>query len=152
MSVRSERWLHGAAPSLGQSSLEAPKLHAWSLMPKLRALRLQRAVSERSGGSVVAAMLATTGAFFIWQASLLDLGNVDLPGPGFFPLCLGAIIVILSAITGIGHWRSSEGEAVELGLAAEREHELLARNAEIAGGPVGRRERDLLERGLEPLG
>jgi len=40
---------------------------------------------------------------------------VDLPGPGFFPLCLGAIIVVLSAIIGIGHWRSADGEAVELG-------------------------------------
>ena len=44
------------------------------------------------------------------------------------------------------------GKAVEVGLAAEREHEFLARNAEIAGCPVCRRERDLLERCLEPVG
>jgi len=60
-------------------------------------------------------MLAATGGFFVWQASQLDLGNVDLPGPGFFPLCLGAIIVVFSAIIGIAHWRSSGGETVELG-------------------------------------
>jgi putative tricarboxylic transport membrane protein len=113
MSVRMERWSHGATPNLGE--LKAPKLHAWSLMAKLRGLSLQRAASGRRGGIVVAAMLAATGGFFVWQAWQLDLGNVDLPGPGFFPLCLGVIIVILSAIIGIGHWRSSEGETVELG-------------------------------------
>jgi putative tricarboxylic transport membrane protein len=115
MSVRLERWSHGAAPSFGQPGLDAPKLHAWSFMARLRAFRLQRAVSERHGGMFVAAMLAATGGFFVWQAAQLDLGNIDLPGPGFFPLCLGTIIVVLSAIIGIGHWRSSEGEAVELG-------------------------------------
>ena len=28
--------------------------------------------------------------FFVWQAAPLDLGSVGLPGPGFFPLLLGA--------------------------------------------------------------
>jgi hypothetical protein len=60
-------------------------------------------------------MLALAGAFFVWQAALLDLGGVGLPGPGFFPLLLGAILVILAIVIGIGRWRSSEGEAVELG-------------------------------------
>jgi hypothetical protein len=60
-------------------------------------------------------MLALSGAFFVWQSWQLDLGNVDLPGPGFFPLALGAVLVISSIIIGIGHWRAFEGDAVELG-------------------------------------
>ena len=39
-----------------------------------------------AAGIVVAAMLAAAGAFFAWQALLLDLGGIALPGPGFFPL------------------------------------------------------------------
>ena len=45
---------------------------------------------------VVAGVLALAGAFFVWQAALLDLGNVALPGPGFFPLLLGAVLVMLA--------------------------------------------------------
>jgi len=71
--------------------------------------------SDRRGDVFVAGMLALAGAFFAWQAALLDLGGVGLPGPGFFPLLLGAILVIFSIAVGIGRWRSSEGEAVELG-------------------------------------
>jgi hypothetical protein len=73
------------------------------------------AVSDRRGGIFVAGMLATVGGFFAWQSWRLDLGNVDLPGPGFFPLVLGAVLVVFSIVIGIGHWRSSEREAVEVG-------------------------------------
>jgi hypothetical protein len=76
---------------------------------------LPRAFSERRGDMVVAGVLALTGAFFVWQAARLDLGGVGLPGPGFFPLLLGAALVVLSIAIGIGRWRSSQGEAVELG-------------------------------------
>jgi Tripartite tricarboxylate transporter TctB family len=60
-------------------------------------------------------MLAAAGTLFAWQAFLLDLGDVHLPGPGFFPLLLGVILVILAAVIGIDRWRLPEGEAVELG-------------------------------------
>src|SRR5207244_10342538 len=55
------------------------------------------AVSERLGGIIVAGALATAGALFAWQSSLLDLGNLELPGPGFFPLFLGAVLVAFAA-------------------------------------------------------
>ena len=66
MSVRLERWSHDAAPSFGQPSLDAPKLHAWSLIARLRAFRLQRTVSERHGGMFVAAMLIMVGELDIF--------------------------------------------------------------------------------------
>jgi hypothetical protein len=63
----------------------------------------------------VAGMLAVAGAFFVWQALLLDLGGIALPGPGFLPLFLGAILVLCAALIGIDCWRSCGGEAVEFG-------------------------------------
>jgi putative tricarboxylic transport membrane protein len=76
---------------------------------------LPRAVSGRRGGAFVAGTLAAVGAFFVWQATRLDLGSVDLPGPGFFPLVLGAILVISAAAIGVGCWRSSAAATIELG-------------------------------------
>ena len=64
---------------------------------------------------VVAGLLAATGAALVWQASLLDLGSVALPGPGFFPLILGAALAMLAAAIGLGYWRASENAAIELG-------------------------------------
>ena len=78
-------------------------------------MRLPRGVSERRGSIVVAAALAVTGISFIWQSALLDLGNIGLPGPGFFPLVLGAVLLISSVMIAIGRWRAGQGEAVELG-------------------------------------
>jgi putative tricarboxylic transport membrane protein len=73
------------------------------------------AVSERRGGIIVAGALAAAGALFAWQSSRLDLGNLELPGPGFFPLFLGAVLVAFAAVIGFDCWRSPPGEAVELG-------------------------------------
>jgi putative tricarboxylic transport membrane protein len=80
-----------------------------------RALRLPRVVSARHGGMLVAAAIAIAGVLLAWQAALLDLGNFDLPGPGFFPLVLGAAMVTFAIAIGVDRWRSAEGEAVELG-------------------------------------
>ena len=77
--------------------------------------RLPRAYSARGGEMLVAGMLAAAGAVFVWQAALLDLGNVALPGPGFFPLVLGAAVMIFATVIGIECWRSSGAEIVELG-------------------------------------
>jgi hypothetical protein len=77
--------------------------------------RFPRAFSDRSGGIFVAGMLVAAGAFFIWQALLLDLGSIALPGPGALPLFLGAILVMCATFIGIDGWRSSEGDAVEFG-------------------------------------
>ncbi len=77
---------------------------------------LPRTVSARRGGIVVAAVLAGVGLLFAWQASLLDFGGFDLPGPGFFPLVLGVLVFALAVLIAIEGWRGAgEGETVELG-------------------------------------
>lgn len=77
---------------------------------------LPRVVSTRRGGIVVAAILAAVGLIFAWQASLLDFGGFDLPGPGFFPLVLGVLVFALGTLIAIEGWRGvGEGETVELG-------------------------------------
>src|SRR5947208_2769556 len=60
-------------------------------------------------------MLAAAGALFVWQALLLDLGDIALPGPGVLPLLLGPILAVCATLIGIDCWRSREGEAVEFG-------------------------------------
>jgi hypothetical protein len=76
---------------------------------------LARAYSARRGEMLVAGMLAAVGVVFVWQAALLDLGDVALPGPGFFPLVLGAALTIFAAVIGIECWRTSGSETIELG-------------------------------------
>jgi hypothetical protein len=77
---------------------------------------LPRAVSARRGGIAVAAVLAGVGLVFAWQASLLDFGGLDLPGPGFFPLVLGVLVFAFAVLIAIEGLRGAgEGETVELG-------------------------------------
>jgi hypothetical protein len=77
---------------------------------------LPRTVSARRGGIVVAAALAAVGLVFAWQASLLDLGGFDLPGPGFFPLVLGILVFAFAVLIAIEGLRGAgEGGIVELG-------------------------------------
>ena len=75
-----------------------------------------RQVRLRNGVVASACVLAAIGALFIWQASLLDLGDFGLPGPGFFPLALAILVVALSIIIALGQWRTvSNDESFELG-------------------------------------
>jgi hypothetical protein len=77
---------------------------------------LPRAFCARRSGVVVAATLAAIGLLFVWQSSLLDLGRIGLPGPGFFPLVLGVIVAACAIIIGIERWHTpANGETVELG-------------------------------------
>src|SRR5437870_4087877 len=78
-------------------------------------VRLPRAFSERRAGTVVAATLAAIGALFVWQSARLDLGHVGLPGPGFFPLLLGVLLVVLGGVIAIGRRQSSDSQTIELG-------------------------------------
>lgn len=80
------------------------------------ARRLPWLFNARRGGVLIAAVLAATGLVFVWQSSMLDLGQIGLPGPGFFPMLLGALLIAFSIMIGIGCWRApAEGEPVELG-------------------------------------
>jgi hypothetical protein len=77
---------------------------------------LPRKIDIRRGGLAIAAVLAAIGLLFIWQASLLDLGSIGLPGPGFFPLVLALLVFTFSTIIGIERWQTpANGETVELG-------------------------------------
>jgi hypothetical protein len=73
-------------------------------------------VSARRGGLLAAAVLALTGLLFAWQASMIDLGHVGLPGPGFFPMLLGVLLVAFAIASGIEDWNAAaKGAPVELG-------------------------------------
>jgi hypothetical protein len=77
---------------------------------------LLRAISARRGGIWIAAVLGVAGLVFGWQASLLDFGDVAMPGPGFIPLVLSVATIGLAAVIGIREWRQPDsGEPVELG-------------------------------------
>lgn len=74
------------------------------------------AINVRRGGMWIAAVLALGGLLFLWQATLLDLGDVSLPGPGFIPLVLSLLTIALAGIIGFGAWRSTDsGETIALG-------------------------------------
>jgi hypothetical protein len=74
------------------------------------------AISARRGGICLAGVLAVIGLVFAWQASLIDFGDLALPGPGFFPLVLGVLVFALAVVIGVRDWRQvASGETVELG-------------------------------------
>jgi hypothetical protein len=79
---------------------------------------LPRVVGVRRGGMAMACGLLCVGLLFVWQASLLDFGGLGLPGPGFFPLLLGAILGAFSAVIGLQCWRES-AEATDATEATE---------------------------------
>jgi putative tricarboxylic transport membrane protein len=79
---------------------------------------LPRAIGSRRAGLLAAGTLALIGLIFAWQASRLDLGQIGLPGPGFFPLVLGGLLVVFAAAIAIeGRLVSSKDEPLEFGHA-----------------------------------
>jgi putative tricarboxylic transport membrane protein len=88
--------------------------------PQQSASRERRAfpwvIGARHGGLMAAGALALTGVIFAWQAGLLDLGQVGLPGPGFFPLALALLLVAFSAAIALEGWLgSAKDEPLEFG-------------------------------------
>jgi len=84
--------------------------------PKLRArLSVPLAFNSRRGGVLVAGMLVGVGAFFVWQALLLEVGTIPSPGPGFAPLLLGALMITVALIIAMQGWFSAQGETIEIG-------------------------------------
>jgi putative tricarboxylic transport membrane protein len=55
-------------------------------------------------------VLLVFGLGVCWQAALLALGEPDRPGPGFYPLVLGAVLMLV-AVWVVMEARSSPGEA-----------------------------------------
>jgi hypothetical protein len=75
--------------------------------PERRRSLLPVVIGDRLGGIAVACALAAIGLLFAWQASLLDLGGVGLPGPGFFPLLTGGALTAFAIMIAIELLRSS---------------------------------------------
>jgi len=86
-------------------------------------LLLPRVIGARRAGLLAAGALALIGLLFAWQASLMDLGKIGLPGPGFFPLLLGGLLVVFAAAIAIegrlasSKLGSSKDEPFEFGHA-----------------------------------
>jgi putative tricarboxylic transport membrane protein len=71
---------------------------------------------SRRGGLWVAGLLGLTGIGFSSQALNLTFGNLDLPGPGFFPFALGLLLIALSvAIFIMVFQEPREAPKVEIG-------------------------------------
>jgi hypothetical protein len=84
--------------------------------PPARRTLLPYAICARRGGFAVAALLGAIGLLFAWQASLLDLGRIGLPGPGFFPLLLGVLLAALAVAIAVERWRdAADDKPVEVG-------------------------------------
>ena len=105
---------HNSGRAAAWSQEERWRVPFLDLLNKPTARTLPPAFSSRRCGVVVAGMLAVAGAFFAWQALLLDLGGIASPGPGFLPLLFGALMRG-AAFIGIECWHSAEGEVIELG-------------------------------------
>ena len=89
-----------------------------SVLPPAERQRRFRPVSitARHGGVAVACALAAVGLVFVWQAARLDLGGIGLPGPGFFPLLMGASLVAFATMIGMHLLRDrAEASDVEFG-------------------------------------
>lgn len=50
------------------------------------------AVTTRGGEAAVGAGLVLVAAYVIWEGARMPAGTVALPGPGFFPVALGALL------------------------------------------------------------
>jgi putative tricarboxylic transport membrane protein len=78
--------------------------------------RLQLIVCARRGELFAAGALVAIGVFFIGYSLKLRLGDLSLPGPGFFPLALALALVGLAGWIGFDQWRQrASGETIALG-------------------------------------
>ena len=84
--------------------------------PEARRAFLPVEIGARRGGVAVACVLAAVGLVFVWQASLLDLGGIGLPGAGFFPLVLGGALAALAVVICVACLGNrADDKSVELG-------------------------------------
>ncbi len=80
---------------------------------------MTRPIEFRRGEAAVAAALFVVAGYVIWAAREMPMGSVSLPGPGFFPLALGAGLALLSAGFLARLWLTGGDRfPVELGHAA----------------------------------
>ncbi|RUM09125.1 tripartite tricarboxylate transporter TctB family protein [Rhizobium chutanense] len=70
-----------------------------------------KSISFDSTNAICGALFVATGAFFAFQSLGLDLGTAIRMGPGYFPLVLACVLMLLGAIIFIQALRV-EGEPV----------------------------------------
>ncbi|MGH7387954.1 MAG: tripartite tricarboxylate transporter TctB family protein [Candidatus Rokuibacteriota bacterium] len=73
-------------------------------------------MSRRDAAS--AGVLALIALFTLAQSAGLDVGSVDRPGPGFFPLVLAAALLTVSMALLAGAWRAMPRQTLEDGRPA----------------------------------
>ncbi|ANP87026.1 tripartite tricarboxylate transporter TctB family protein [Rhizobium leguminosarum bv. viciae 248] len=71
-----------------------------------------KSISFDTTNAICGALFVATGAFFAIQSLGLDLGTTVRMGPGYFPLVLAAVLVLLGAIIFIQALRV-EGEPID---------------------------------------
>ena len=71
-----------------------------------------KSVTFDTTNAICGALLVATGAFFAYQSFTLELGTALRMGPGYFPLVLSVVLVILGAIVFIQELRV-EGEPID---------------------------------------
>ena len=71
-----------------------------------------KSISFDTTTAICGAIFVATGAFFAIQSLGLDLGTAVRMGPGYFPLVLAAVLVLLGAIIFIQALRV-EGEPID---------------------------------------
>jgi len=77
---------------------------------------LVRNFCARRGGLFIALLFIIIGALFAWQASLLPLGTLGLPGAGLFPLVLAILLMAFCAVIAASLMLAKpSAEPVELG-------------------------------------
>jgi uncharacterized iron-regulated membrane protein len=69
-------------------------------------------INARRGETASAIALGAIGAFFAWHAIRLSFGTPAEPGPGFFPLVLGVMLIACAAAL---LWRRREVPATTMG-------------------------------------
>ncbi|MFB3886371.1 MAG: tripartite tricarboxylate transporter TctB family protein [Thermodesulfobacteriota bacterium] len=63
--------------------------------------------------------LMALGGFTVWQSTKLSLGAPRMPGPGFFPFCLGLLLIAVALVIHAQGRRSKSGSP-EAGLRKGR--------------------------------
>src|SRR5882672_6263964 len=108
---------HASAPQSPHEPASQEPVSQKSLLP--------RVIGSRRAGLLATGALALIGLIFAWQASRLDLGQIGLPGPGFFPLLLGALLVVFAAAIAI------EGRLASSKLASSKDEPLEFGHAQV---------------------
>lgn len=73
-----------------------------------------RYLTERREDFIAAAVTAATGAFIIFEASSYSMGTLSDMGPGFFPVILGWLMVILASVMALTAQPGETAVAVSL--------------------------------------